>query len=252
MEEGHSNFGGTLIWDGTQICDDQLEDILQSFLVHPRLSALVDMREGLDSPDCLIINNPRDSYFSIPVKVEDDLISKEEMLEIIHEGNYDKSIIYQILASRNKKGWSERQPRAPIWSLKEVENFEMAMHDSYKDFRKIQEIVKTRSIKEIIEFYYLWKQMPRYRKWKDNHISRKTSPLTRKLPSGKSLINYNTYQPNNVNRKSEEFDQQDILFGTCDPLLEFYYSKLDCHELEDVIPMNENNNYFSQDIIFMQ
>lgn len=246
--ESNVDYGGTLMWDPDRIEDDKLEYLLQTFMLHPRLSSYSEMRENLDTHEKIIVSCPGDSYFTGPPKLlRDDMISKGEMIEIIHQAGYDEDRIREILMSRNIKGWGDRHHRCPLWSLKEVENFEMAMYSHHKDFAKVQKVVKSKTLKELIEFYYFWKQMPRYKKWKESLQHSKGSPLTRKLPSGKTLFGHS-----NVYRKSEEFDQQDLFLGTSDPLLEFYYSNLDsCYDLEDTFPMNENSiqPMYSQDLL---
>lgn len=46
-----------------------------------------------------------------------------------------------------------------------------------KKFHKIQKCVQTKSVKEIIEFYYFWKKTSHYKQWKKSF-----KPDKRELP----------------------------------------------------------------------
>lgn len=49
-----------------------------------------------------------------------------------------------------------------LWSEEECRNFEVGIQKFGKDFRKIQQTqVRTRSIRELVQFYYLWKKTER-------------------------------------------------------------------------------------------
>ncbi|CEM28293.1 unnamed protein product [Vitrella brassicaformis CCMP3155] len=54
-----------------------------------------------------------------------------------------------------------------LWGPKEVMIFEGAICRYGKDFHKIAKLVETKTTKECIDFYYLWKKTSRYRHWKD-------------------------------------------------------------------------------------
>ncbi|KAK6587790.1 hypothetical protein RS030_81352 [Cryptosporidium xiaoi] len=60
-----------------------------------------------------------------------------------------------------------------LWGPHEVILFECAMCKYGKEFDKIQRIIKTKTTKEIVDFYYcVWKRTNRYRAWKENrHFS---------------------------------------------------------------------------------
>ncbi|KAL1122742.1 hypothetical protein AAG570_003069 [Ranatra chinensis] len=50
-----------------------------------------------------------------------------------------------------------------LWSEEECRHFENGLHDFGKDFRQIQQNkVRTRSVGELIQFYYLWKKTERH------------------------------------------------------------------------------------------
>ena len=52
------------------------------------------------------------------------------------------------------------------WSPREVSVFESSLMIHGKDFRMISELIKTKSTKEVIEFYYIWKKTENYSRWK--------------------------------------------------------------------------------------
>ncbi|KAJ1428241.1 hypothetical protein B484DRAFT_449989 [Ochromonadaceae sp. CCMP2298] len=57
------------------------------------------------------------------------------------------------------------------WSPYEVAVFEAAITLNGKNFHAIQKYVKTKTTKEVIEFYYDWKKTSHYKEWKKNYIS---------------------------------------------------------------------------------
>lgn len=52
------------------------------------------------------------------------------------------------------------------WSPYEIACFEAAITMYGKIFHEVQKVVKTKTTKEIIEFYYIWKKTSHYKKWK--------------------------------------------------------------------------------------
>jgi len=55
------------------------------------------------------------------------------------------------------------------WSPYEIVTFEAAMALHGKIFHQVQKWVKTKSTKEIVEFYYIWKKTSHYRRWKSQY-----------------------------------------------------------------------------------
>ncbi|OII71149.1 MYB-like DNA-binding domain-containing protein [Cryptosporidium andersoni] len=56
-----------------------------------------------------------------------------------------------------------------LWGPKEVALFECGVCKYGKEFDKIQRIIKTKTTKEIVDFYYqVWKRTSRYKAWKEN------------------------------------------------------------------------------------
>eukprot|EP01039_Chlorochromonas_danica_P007985 gene7985-8807_t len=56
------------------------------------------------------------------------------------------------------------------WSPYEVSVFEAAIMLFGKNFNLIQKYIKTKTVKEVIEFYYDWKKTSHYADWKKNYI----------------------------------------------------------------------------------
>lgn len=57
------------------------------------------------------------------------------------------------------------------WSPYEVAVFEGAMLHHGKEFHLVSREIKTKSTKEVIDFYYIWKKTAHYKKWKDQYMS---------------------------------------------------------------------------------
>ncbi|KAH8740397.1 hypothetical protein FG386_002909 [Cryptosporidium ryanae] len=56
-----------------------------------------------------------------------------------------------------------------LWGPYEVILFECSMCKYGKEFDKIQRIIKTKTTKQIVDFYYcIWKRTNRYKAWKEN------------------------------------------------------------------------------------
>mmetsp|Transcript_16819 Transcript_16819/g.26235 ORF Transcript_16819/g.26235 Transcript_16819/m.26235 type:complete len:373 (-) Transcript_16819:237-1355(-) len=53
------------------------------------------------------------------------------------------------------------------WSPYEIASFEAAMTLYGKEFHAVQKVVKTKTTKEIVEFYYIWKKTSHYKRWKE-------------------------------------------------------------------------------------
>lgn len=56
------------------------------------------------------------------------------------------------------------------WSPREIATFEGALALHGKCFHTVQRFVKTKTTKEIIEFYYIWKMSSHYTEWKQNFV----------------------------------------------------------------------------------
>jgi hypothetical protein len=57
------------------------------------------------------------------------------------------------------------------WAPKQVALFEAAICIYGKNFYAIQKVVETKTLKQVIEFYYLWKKSSHYTIWKRHFVS---------------------------------------------------------------------------------
>jgi len=82
----------------------------------------------------------------------------------------DEQVLYTLLQTRNVEGAINRRyqqarkgPDVTLWSEEECQNFEQGLRVFGKDFRLIQRNkVKSRTVGEIVQFYYLWKKTERH------------------------------------------------------------------------------------------
>ena len=57
------------------------------------------------------------------------------------------------------------------WSPYEISLFEAGMGHYGKDFFQIHKLIQTKSTKEVIDFYYIWKKTSHYQSWKDQYVA---------------------------------------------------------------------------------
>lgn len=58
-----------------------------------------------------------------------------------------------------------------LWNPREVALFEAALYMHGKKFHKVQSLVKTKTTKDIVAFYYIWKKTSHYQQWKQQYTS---------------------------------------------------------------------------------
>lgn len=86
-------------------------------------------------------------------------------------------VVHNIMFSQNNQQPHEimaKSRRASIleeWNPREIALFEAAMYLHGKEFHKIQRLVKTKSTKDIVAFYYIWKKTSHYTQWKEQYTS---------------------------------------------------------------------------------
>ena len=56
------------------------------------------------------------------------------------------------------------------WSPYEVAVFEAAIMEYGKEFHQVQKAVGTKTTREVIDFYYIWKKTSHYQKWKKIYV----------------------------------------------------------------------------------
>merc|ERR1739838_714957 len=100
-----------------------------------------------------------------------NLVDCEEALSFLKESSYNASE-----ALRKFKSRPTSMENTWTWTEIECQSFENGMLEYPKDFYKIHTAcVQTKSVKEIIHFYYKWKKTRRFELWKSNQSSKKNS-----------------------------------------------------------------------------
>lgn len=56
------------------------------------------------------------------------------------------------------------------WSPYEIALFEAGMAHHGKDFHQIHKIIQSKSTKEVVDFYYIWKKTSHYKTWKKQYV----------------------------------------------------------------------------------
>jgi len=56
------------------------------------------------------------------------------------------------------------------WCPYEIAVFEASIAEHGKEFHLVQRDVQTKSTREIIDFYYIWKKTSHYMRWKDQYV----------------------------------------------------------------------------------
>jgi len=91
-------------------------------------------------------------------------------------GNYgydpsrDQIPLRAISALDYLKSLKRRRMVAETWSPYEVAVFEAAIVQYGKEFSDIQKEIQSKTTKEVIDFYYMWKKTSHYKKWKKSYI----------------------------------------------------------------------------------
>ena len=57
------------------------------------------------------------------------------------------------------------------WSPYEIAMFEAGISNYGKQFQHVQSVVRSKSTKEVIEFFYVWKKTSHYKEWKKQYKS---------------------------------------------------------------------------------
>ncbi|UKK00696.2 metastasis-associated protein MTA2 [Theileria orientalis] len=125
------------------------------------------------------VNIPRKELRMMIPKDTHGLQMKEGILNISREGKKENEdelfkfncskldLMYRV--SFNILKSSHRQPEViDLWGPKELVLFELALFKYGKEFHEIQKDIPTKSVKEIVDMYYLWKKTSRYKLWKAN------------------------------------------------------------------------------------
>jgi hypothetical protein len=99
------------------------------------------------------------------------IMTQEEILSFLHQHNYNIQEALEELR-RDGKSWHPTKPDFPEWTYAEICAFERGFEQYSRKFSAIQSVVRTKTVAEIIQFWYFWKSLPRYRELKRQHAHR--------------------------------------------------------------------------------
>lgn len=113
------------------------------------------------SPDVLGYREVEE--YLMQVKEITEETNSEEDLYVLMESGYRVSAALKRRKSRLARSLPPaiRTEMVP-WTESECRDFEEGMIKHKKDFRKVQSLVKTRSLAQVVEFYYFWKKSARH------------------------------------------------------------------------------------------
>jgi hypothetical protein len=166
---------GLLVWNPNALNQNEVTKYLEL------------MKADLDLPD------PRVGK-TISFIEDKSTTTQEEALDILHRNDYD---IQSAVAEMRREGifWTLQKPLLKThWTSLEVTLFELAMKTDPKNFREIRRRVRSKSLQDVIQFFWYWKTTARYKEWRkkdrfsiqgsvnftlDHHISFKNEEVER-------------------------------------------------------------------------
>lgn len=125
----------------------------------------------------------------------------DHALEILHQSNGDiKLAMKQLLALGNDaKGIKN------FWSVEEVQCFEEYLQVFGKNFFLISERLKTKSVKECVKFYYLWKKSSSSSSCSNTSASSSSSSF--RAATSSSISSSSTASTLSVSSNHQQFQQ---------------------------------------------
>lgn len=132
-----------LLWNPTVLGEDIIEDYLK------KIAAAASSNTGTPQTN---------TVFSIPLgrHLRDD----EQGLYLLQQCGHN---IDEALRRKRINAVPVAEQQMSIWSEEECRNFENGLRIHGKDFHMIQQSkVRTRSVGELVQFYYLWKKTERH------------------------------------------------------------------------------------------
>merc|ERR1712000_431141 len=93
------------------------------------------------------------------------LISKEKVSQLFYRNNFNvtKTLSHALRIPRSVQ-FSTRN----AFSELEKDLFEVGMREFNKDFRKIRDLIKSKTLEEVYTYYYYWKSTARYDSFYEN------------------------------------------------------------------------------------
>jgi hypothetical protein len=127
-------------------------------------------------------------------------------------GNYHQFPLEHMSALAYLKSPVRKPMIIETWSPMDIAMFEAALAVHGKEFHIIQRHVATKSTKEIIDFYYIWKKTSHYTKWKQEFVPAEfgtvvsptttiTTPVVEERPTTNTNSGINAV-PNNESKAS--------------------------------------------------
>ncbi|GIY42485.1 mesoderm induction early response protein 1 [Caerostris darwini] len=98
-----------------------------------------------------------DDYLDSMRQLVPNVRSEAELLKLLHDTNYDKKkalLGYESLLTKENG--------SKTWSGEECTIFEKGLEKHGKDFKSIQKEIQTKTLEEVIYFYYVWKKSERF------------------------------------------------------------------------------------------
>lgn len=84
-------------------------------------------------------------------------MSEEEALYLLHQCDYDTDEAFRRLQLL-----PEPVSEEDIWSEEECRHFERVLQYHGKKFRLVTKVVPSKSVQDVVKFYYFWKRSERY------------------------------------------------------------------------------------------
>ncbi|XP_066936355.1 mesoderm induction early response protein 1-like [Clytia hemisphaerica] len=145
-----------------QIGDNHQAEVDEGLTVYSKDEKTLDAGDKLLWTPSVISPEKLTSYL--------DLVYKLSEFGSQRSDRDDEQALFTLLQTRDvsaalkKRHEQDRQPPdVSLWSEEECQNFEQGLRVFGKDFRLIQKNkVQTRTVGEIVQFYYLWKKTERH------------------------------------------------------------------------------------------
>jgi len=139
------------------------------------------------------------------------LVSEEGALSILKNCNYNVGIALNEMLNNNTF-WCAGDLTYYQWSDIDIQLFEQSMMIHYKDFNKIATLMRSRgsskSMKDVVQYYYTWKNSERFDGWFKNY-SLISDRVVETPPSSPNFDVEDNIEITSLKRKrSESFDDE--------------------------------------------
>jgi hypothetical protein len=157
--------GGEITWDPFALPEEEVE----AYLKQTKYEADESFRYSFTRGTTL---HPGAEYNSNTTSVQ--LITEEQALTILHNNKYNVKEAISEMQEKNL-AWHSTKHTSVEWTGQEIALFEQAMTNHYRKFRLAQRLfVKTKTLPEIVHFFYCWKHTRRFGEWQREQILRNT------------------------------------------------------------------------------